>query len=188
MKKKIGVLTLQGDYRSHFEWLSKNNYDPIPLVNEIPNSIEAIIFPGGESTAILRLLEKRIYLKNNLIKNIKKGMPVLATCAGVILLSNNVIGKNLKTFKLLDAVIERNAYGPQLSSGIKNIFLLKENKFIKSPFIRAPKIKKIGDAVEILGVVKEEPVFIKHSNILATTFHPEISNSTEILNHLIAML
>ncbi len=173
---KIGLLALQGAFELHESVLLQvglnKNIEVEPIQVRSPKDLEdidAIILPGGESTVISRLLNSS-GLFNPLQDLFTKNMPVMATCAGLILLSNE--------FGILDCKVERNAYGKQIDSFEAKVFSVADGKYYAGSFIRAPKIINVGNSVEITAKLDEEIVGIKQGNIWAYTFHPEVLNST----------
>ena len=183
MNKIIGILGFQGAFYEH-----KNILDELKINNIIVKTvldldkINALIIPGGESTVMSKfILEQELLIPLNkfILENQR---PVLGTCAGAILLSKMILDKNdLKQglIPAIDIVTERNSYGSQINSFIKNIKLDKIGNF-NCIFIRAPAFVKINDPeCTILGYDNGNPIMIKKNNILLCTFHPELE-STEI--------
>lgn len=181
MTTTIGILALQGSVEEHAKMIEKCG----AIAKEIRNpkeldGISGIIFPGGESTAIGKLLDKN-NLREPLIKKITEGLPAWGTCAGAILLAQNGSEYSLKVG---DFDVERNAYGSQIDSFETplniNIPLIKgglgDLKNFPAIFIRAPKFTRVGQDVEILSEYQGTPVFVRDKNIWASTFHPELAN------------
>lgn len=179
----VGVLGLQGDYQAHKNILdslkvkSKTIKSPIEL-----QDVDALILPGGESTTLSKLLESS-ELFETLKKLIQEKMPIMATCAGMILLAKEVINstKEQKFLSVLDAVIVRNAYGSQLESFEAELEVkeLSPPKF-HAVFIRAPKVESVGPDVKVLASFEGVPVMIRQDNILAMSFHPELTQDSRI--------
>ena len=189
---KIGVLSLQGDYQNHINRLRELSIDSKKV--RYPNDLDlldALIIPGGESTTISNLIDKQgLY---EVINNFISTKPVYGTCAGLILLSsiiknNNQLKKNIKSFKVLDMEIERNGWGRQINSFIKEIKIKPFKKKYKAIFIRAPKIKSLNKDIEILSKFSDTPVMIKKGHILGTTFHPELTDDKRIHEYFINMI
>jgi len=165
----IGVLAIQGSFSEHIERLKSLGVQTRQIRNlNDTNQISALILPGGESTTLIKLLQKT-GLDKYLIEQAKKGMPIYGTCAGMIILSN---------LKLIDIEIERNAYGSQSFSFETEIDFLGKN--FNGIFIRAPRIKKLGKSVKILAKKDNEAVLVEENNILAGSFHPELTNNNQI--------
>lgn len=143
--------------------------------------IQALVIPGGESSAILRLMEPED-LGRRIIARIRAGMPVLATCAGVILLAQTVVPKQ-PSLGALAVDVERNAYGRQLYSTVEEIELasdLGEPPQMEAVFIRAPRIIRRDVSVEVLGSWGDDAVLVRQGKVLAATFHPELTNDRRV--------
>jgi 5'-phosphate synthase pdxT subunit len=180
-KKSVGILALQGGYSKFQKWLSYHHFNTILIKQKPTIPLDGLIIPGGESTVILKLLKKKPDLLGYLSRIQTDNIPVLATCAGVVILAKKIIHSNLPNIPILDIELERNGYGSQFFSARKEVTFKNEGMVRKESFIRAPRIKKIGEKVEILGMTKDDPVFIKQGNIIGTTFHPEISNNLSVI-------
>jgi 5'-phosphate synthase pdxT subunit len=189
---KIGVLSLQGDYQNHINRLRELSIDSkkVRYPNDL-DSLDGLIIPGGESTTMSKLIDREgLY---EVINNFINTKPVYGTCAGLILLSsiiknNNQLKKNIKSFKVLDIEIERNGWGRQINSFIKEIKIKPFKKKYKAIFIRAPKIKSLNKDIEILSKFSDTPVMIKKGHILGTTFHPELTDDKRIHEYFINMI
>jgi 5'-phosphate synthase pdxT subunit len=172
----IGVLALQGAYMAHAEKLNELGYDYFLLkTNDDIMKCDVIFMPGGESTTMIFLLKELELI--DILKKKLMVVPVFATCAGLIL---------LERLDILNVNIIRNGYGSQLMSGIFDIDVNfhNESTSIKAYFIRAPIITKITDnAINILSTHNDDPVLIEKGNILAMSFHPELSNCTKIYEY-----
>ena len=186
---RIGVLGLQGDFREHVETLRMMGVET--LVVKLPEDLELIdglIIPGGESTTMGRIMVE-VGLKEPLREKIEEGMPVFGTCAGMILLSKRVEGYEQPLLEVLDVEIERNAYGRQVESFEVDIEIpeLGDRPF-RAIFIRAPKIKKLGEGVEVLAEYDGDPVLVRQGNILASSFHPELTQDTRVHEYFMRMV
>lgn len=184
----IGVLALQGAFKEHIEVLKKLNVNCIEVRKKSQlNEIDGLILPGGESTAIGRLLIE-LDIKDYLIDLIERGMPVWGTCAGMIILAKD-IGNEKPHINLMDIKVKRNGYGRQLGSFVRNEKLswIGEEPF-PMVFIRAPYIESCSSEVEILQVLDDKIVAVKQNNILATSFHPEITNDTRCHEYFLEMI
>jgi len=173
---KIGVLALQGSFREHMECLKKLEgveCFEIRSVSELEKA-DALILPGGESTAMRRLLD-RFGMMTPLRKHIEDGLPVWGTCAGMILLAGELVGEE-SHLGLMDTVVERNAYGSQLDSfrGEGTWALGKSPIKADMVFIRAPLFVGYGAKIEPVARIGEQIVAIRQENMLATAFHPEL--------------
>ena len=176
---RIGVLAIQGDYAAHAKALAKSGAEPCEVrkPDEL-SGLDGLILPGGESTTMLKFLEKRGLFEA--LEEFAKGKPLFGTCAGAILLAREVRNPAQRSMGILDAVVERNAYGRQINSSI----LTAETELAGGPlemvFIRAPRIASIGDGVEILARRDGDPVLVRQGRVLAATFHPELSEDRRV--------
>jgi 5'-phosphate synthase pdxT subunit len=187
---KIGILAVQGDFAEHKLMLTNLDIDAVEI--RLPGQLEDIdglIIPGGESTTIAQLLD--IFdIKNSIITKAKSGMPIWGTCAGMIMLANSLTDKRPTPLKLMNTVVSRNAFGRQIDSFEENI----EIKAIGHPkyrgiFIRAPMFIQIGESVEVLGKLNDDnPVLVREKNLLASSFHPELTPDTRIHEYFIKMV
>lgn len=183
----IGILGIQGAIQDHEKIIKKLNHNPVWIkAREHFEKIDALILPGGESTTMIKLL-KTFDLWTILKEYLSKGLPVFATCAGMILLSKKIDNYELQdTLDILDINVNRNGYGRQIHSfetelEIKEIGKEKFNAI----FIRAPKITEYDKQIEVLASYKDSPVLIKKDKILAASFHPELTDDTRIHNYFI---
>lgn len=184
---KIGVLSLQGDFKEHIEILKKCDVDAIGV--KLPEDLEdvsGLIIPGGESTAIGNLMQRN-NLDKEIIKRHNEGMAIYGTCAGAILLAKDIVGSSQPKLGLLDISVKRNDYGRQSNSFETELDIEKVGKF-KGIFIRAPVIEKINGAVKILSNFDGKPVLVQKDNILAGTFHPELTNDKRVHEYFIGVI
>jgi 5'-phosphate synthase pdxT subunit len=182
---RIGVLALQGGYDPHARTLACFPEVQVSLVRyqaEL-DSVDALILPGGESTTIGKLLVLQ-GLWEPLRKRISGGLPVFGTCAGMILLSRQILGSQQLVLGLLDISVERNAYGRQVESfeAEVEVSFSPERLNEKAPavFIRAPRIIAVGPQVTVMAKHEGTPVLVREKNILAASFHPELTDSLEV--------
>lgn len=186
-----GVLALQGAFQAHQRVLQESCKVDACLVRDRGQlaAIDALVLPGGESTAIGHLL-KTSSLWQPVGQRIKEGMPVLATCAGLILLARSISNFNHQDcWRLLDVTVMRNGYGRQLDSSIKNLTIpvLGEKDF-PAYFIRAPRITTVDSNVEILATLDSDAVLVRQGRILAATFHGEISSDDRLHNYFVSQV
>lgn len=179
---RVGVLALQGDYEAHALALAELGVsaEPVRTAAEL-DGVDALVIPGGESTAMLKLMEPG-RLDREIARRAEAGMPVLATCAGVILLARAVRPEQ-GSLDLLDVDVVRNAFGRQAHSSVTTIEVNGElggAPQMEAVFIRAPQIDRVGDGVEVLGRLGAEPVLVAAGAIIAATFHPELSADRRI--------
>lgn len=177
---KIGILALQGAFQEHKNILDSLNVDNCLLkTKEQLEDIDGIILPGGESTAMGKLL-RDFNILEPLKEKIKNGLPVFGTCSGMILLAEKLSNSETVHLGVMGIEVKRNAYGRQLGS-----FEIEEdfkgiNKKVKMVFIRAPYVENIKEGVEILATVNGNITAVREKNMLAVSFHPELTNDTSV--------
>ncbi|WMT50466.1 MAG: pyridoxal 5'-phosphate synthase glutaminase subunit PdxT [Ferroplasma sp.] len=187
---KIGILNVQGDVSEHFQMVRHlhQKYDVYPVnVKELGDlqGISGLIIPGGESTVIYKILKKS-GMNDRIIEMAKSGMPVMGTCAGAILLSSDTGDIRVTGMGLIGITIKRNAYGRQINSFIKTVDIKEIGKF-QAVFIRAPGIESTGNC-EVMSRLDGSPVMVRENNILAMTFHPELTGDSKIHEYFISMV
>jgi pyridoxal 5'-phosphate synthase pdxT subunit len=185
---KVGILAVQGDFSAHAAMLRSLGADTIEVrtAGDL-QQCDALVLPGGESTTQLQFLQEE-----GLFDAIKQfgsdGNPVFGTCAGAILLAKNVQHPAQESLGLLDMTVFRNAYGRQLASDV----FLGSSKLEPEPmemvFIRAPIIDTVGPGVEVLAEHAGKPVLVQKGNLLAATFHPELTNDSTIHEHFLRLI
>jgi 5'-phosphate synthase pdxT subunit len=172
---KAGVLAIQGDFAAHARMLQRIGIDVIEVRRAVDlDQIGGLILPGGESTAMLKFLTEES-LSSPLIDFAHSGRTIFGTCAGAILLAREVSHPAQSSLGLIDITVERNAYGRQVDSFIDEIETVIDGGRMEAVFIRAPRITRVGSEVEILATNAGQPVFVREGNIIAATFHPELS-------------
>jgi 5'-phosphate synthase pdxT subunit len=175
-KTVIGVLALQGDFDAHRRRLEELGA-AVVLVRkpEQFDDIDGLVIPGGESTTFLKLLGEQGFEK---LRQFVQAKPTFGTCAGAILLAKEVSNPAQNGLGAIDVGVRRNAYGRQINSSIR------EGKLAEGPiemvFIRAPKFDRVGPRVEVLAWDGADPVLVRQGNVLAATFHPELSADTRV--------
>jgi len=175
----IGVLAIQGNYASHAQALTEAGASPVEVRKpEQLAGLDGLVLPGGESTTMLKFLEKHSFFE--ILKDFCGSKPVFGTCAGVILLAREVLNPAQRSMGVLDAVVERNAYGRQIDSVIVTAETALAGGPLEMVFIRSPRITKIGPGVEVLAQREGFPVLIRQGRILAATFHPELSHDRRV--------
>ena len=175
----VGVLAIQGDFDAHASALREAGAEPVLVRKpEQLDNIDGLIIPGGESTTFLKFLERDGFL--GALQSFVSTRPTFGTCAGCILLAKEVTHPSQASLGVLDATVERNAYGRQIDSSIE----VSDTKLPGGPmelvYIRAPRIAKIGPGVEILAERQGFPVLVEQGHILAATFHPELSSDRRV--------
>jgi 5'-phosphate synthase pdxT subunit len=167
---RIGILAVQGNFREHAAVLRRLGADPVEVRRpEQLEQLEGLVIPGGESTAIMRLV--RLYGLEDAIRAFAR--PMLGTCAGMILLDREHLG-------LLDVEVARNAYGRQVASFEADLDLGDGDRPFRGVFIRAPRVRDVGPGVEVLAQLAGEPVLLRDGGVLVASFHPELTHDPRI--------
>jgi len=185
---KIGILALQGAFVEHKAMLDKLGIDSFEIrqLKDIEQDFDGLILPGGESSVMGKLL-RDLGLFDPLREKIKNGLPVFGTCAGMILLAKEIDNDERRHFSCMDITVKRNAYGRQLGS-----FSTRE-KFkgigeVEMVFIRAPFVSEVKEGVDILSIVNDNIVAVRQKNMLATSYHPELTNDLSVHKYFIKMV
>lgn len=194
---RIGVLALQGDFREHAQCLKDAGAISVSLVRtaEDLQTVDALVIPGGESTAMSKLAIAFSVLEPIRLR-IAEGMPVYGSCAGMIMLAENLIDANLEqqTFGGLDITVRRNAFGRQVDSFEADLSAPEFGSTdFKAIFIRAPWVEKVGEGVQVLAEVgagehRGAVVAVRQGNVMATSFHPELTNDLRIHRYFINLV
>lgn len=175
-KSRVGVLALQGDFEAHRRRLEELGAEVVLIKKpEQLDKIDGLVIPGGESSTFLKLLGEAGFEK---LKDFVRLKPVFGTCAGAILLAKEVENPSQQGLAAIDIDIRRNAYGRQIDSSIREGAF--EGSQIEMVFIRAPKISRLGEGVEVLGREGSDPVVVRQGNVMAATFHPELSSDGRV--------
>jgi 5'-phosphate synthase pdxT subunit len=173
-KPTIGVLAIQGNFANHARALAEAGAGAVEVRKpEKLAGLDGLVLPGGESTTMLRFLDRYNFFET--LRAFCSERPIFGTCAGAILLAREVLNPPQRSLGLLDAVIERNAYGRQIDSSILTAQTLLAGGPLEMVFIRAPRIAEVGPEVEVLAHREGFPVLIRQGKIMAATFHPELS-------------
>lgn len=183
----IAVSALQGAFIEHEKILEKLGVSCIELrqKKDLNNHYDGIILPGGESTVQGKLL-RELDMFDTIKAQIKQGLPVLATCAGMILLAENIDNDSTSHFQTIPMTVKRNAYGRQLGSFYTEEDFKGIGK-IPMTFIRAPYVESVSDDVEVLATVENHIVAVQYNNQIALSFHPELDPDTRIHEHFISL-
>lgn len=177
---KIGILALQGAFQEHKNILDSLNVDNCLLkTKEQLKDIDGIILPGGESTTMGKLLRDFDILEP-LKEKIKNGFPVFGTCSGMILLAEKLSNSEVVHLGVMGIEVKRNAYGRQLGSFETEADFKGIDKKVKMVFIRAPYVENTKEGVKILATVNGNIVAVREKNMLAVSFHPELTNDTSV--------
>ena len=185
---KVAVLAVQGAFIEHETALERLGVETVELrkAEDLEQDFDGLVLPGGESTVQSRLL-KELSMFETLKKKIEEGLPVLATCAGLILLAQNISNDENRCFATLPVTVKRNAYGRQLGSFYYE-GEIKEIGTFPMEFIRAPYIESVEKNVEILAQVEEKIVGVAYKNQLAFSFHPELTGNDRIHDKFIELI
>ena len=184
--KPVGILAVQGDFELHAKMLDRIGVS-WQLVKHAADlkGVDRLIMPGGESTTMLKFFEEE-GLGPAILDFAAEGRPIFGTCAGTILLAKEVLNPSQSHLGLIDITVERNAYGRQIDSAVKR-GTLEDTSESELPahamdmvFIRAPIIRRTGEGVRVLGRADGLPVLVEQGNILAATFHPELTEDQTI--------
>ena len=179
---RVGVLAIQGDFDAHARALARAGAEMVPVLREKDlDGLAGLILPGGESTTISKGLA-RLGLYEPLRAYARAGRPMLGTCAGAILLAKRVENRPVETLGVLDATAVRNAYGTQVDSfaAPADADSAPELAGLRCVFIRAPQLTQLGAGVEVLARVDGRPVLVREGNLLAATFHPELTDDPRV--------
>jgi len=189
---RVGVLALQGDVAEHQAMLAESGAEPVAVkLLEQLGQVDGLIIPGGESTTIGMLLH-RFGLLDFLRERVRTGLPVYGTCAGMILLADEIedAGKEQPAIGGMDIAVQRNAFGGQRESFETDLPVpqLGEEP-LHAVFIRAPVITRVGDDVEVLAQLEDgRPVAARQANLLVSSFHPELTNDTRMHHYFVDMV
>ncbi len=183
---KVGILAIQGDFAAHARALARVGAEPLAVrtPSELA-SLDALVLPGGESSAMLRGLA-RDGLEGPLRAFLASCRPVLGTCAGAILLARAVTSPAQPSFAALEVDVVRNAYGTQLDSFEADADAGGAYAGLRCAFIRAPRIERVGAGVEVLARVRGDAVIARSGPVWATTFHPELGDDDRVLRDWLA--
>ena len=184
---RIGVLALQGAFDVHAKRLAELGAE-VRLVRKPEElaGLDALVIPGGESTTFLKNLERVGFYDT--LEAFVQTHPVFGTCAGCILLAKEVTSPPQRSFAVLDVSVERNAYGRQNDSVILNEETSLPGGPLEMVFIRAPRIARVGDAVEVLATRDGHPTLVREGGMLAATFHPELTEDTRVHAYFLEMV
>ena len=178
---RIGVLAIQGDFSEHMAMLQRLGVEAVKV--RLPQDLEdidGIILPGGESTT-LGIVGTRYGVLEAVRERLKAGLPAFGTCAGAIVLARTILESDQPRIGVLDIVVNRNAYGRQKDSFEAPVFVPKLGEPpVRGVFIRAPIIEAVGRGVEVLAELDGKPVLVQQGNLLASTFHPELTDDTRL--------
>ena len=186
---RVGVFALQGDVREHLQLLTSLGVESIEVRNaDQLATVDGLILPGGESTTISKLID--IFgLRDDLLAYISSGNPVYGTCAGMIVLASEVLdaASGQQSLKVMDISVRRNAFGSQLDSFEASIEFA--GKTVDAAFIRAPIVERVGEQVQVLSKLSSGAIVaVKQGNLLATSFHPELTGDSAVHEYFLGMI
>lgn len=174
----VGVLALQGDFDAHRRRLEELGVNVVLVRKpEQFDEIDGLVIPGGESSAFLKLLDQDFFGRLNQFVHTK---PTFGTCAGAILLAKQVTNPDQQGLDAIDITVQRNGYGRQIDSTILEAVTKLGPAPLEMVFIRAPRIERVGDGVEVLARRGDDPVLVRKGSVMAATFHPELSDDTRV--------
>ncbi|WP_422747805.1 pyridoxal 5'-phosphate synthase glutaminase subunit PdxT [Mycobacterium sp. WMMD1722] len=185
MSVRIGVLALQGDTREHLAALTEAGAEAVTVRRRAElDAVEALVIPGGESTAMSHLL-REFDLLEPLRERLADGMPAYGSCAGMILLASEILdagaaGREAMPLHGIDMTVRRNAFGRQVDSFEGDIPFAGLDEPVHAVFIRAPWVERVGAGVEVLGRAGEHIVAVRQGRTLATSFHPEMTGDRRV--------
>jgi pyridoxal 5'-phosphate synthase pdxT subunit len=186
-KPRIGVLAIQGDFDAHALALREAGAEPVLVrKREHLESVEGLVIPGGESTTFLKFLERDGFLEA--LREFVRNKPSFGTCAGCILLAKEVRHPAQESLGVLDIAVERNAYGRQIDSVIEMADTKLDGGPMELVYIRAPRIVRSGPEVEVLAERDGFPVLVEQGQVMAATFHPELSADRRVHRRFVEMV
>jgi len=185
--RKIGILALQGAFLEHEQSLRRCGAEPMEVrtVKDLEQA-EALIIPGGESTTIGKIMQ-RFGLDQAIISRTKQGMPLWGTCAGMILMAKEIADSDQPGLRLMDIRVRRNAFGRQVDSFEADLEVKGIGR-CRGVFIRAPYVERVWADTQILAYYQEKIVMVQQDNLLATAFHPELTEDPSIHRYFLEML
>jgi 5'-phosphate synthase pdxT subunit len=176
--KTVGILSLQGDFEAHGAAVERAGAKPVFVRDpEQFDAIDGLIIPGGESTTMLKLLNAEKLMEP--LRQFGRRKHIFGTCAGAILIANEVSSPAQESLCLMDIGVERNAYGRQIDSHIAAL-KMEEGPALEAVFIRAPIIRRVGQGVRVLASHQGDPVWAEEGKHMVTTFHPELTDDVRV--------
>ncbi|MCF6386148.1 pyridoxal 5'-phosphate synthase glutaminase subunit PdxT [Mycobacterium sp. MBM] len=185
MSVRVGVLALQGDTREHLAALTEAGAEAVTVRRLVElKSVDALVIPGGESTAMSHLL-REFELLEPLRGLLRDGLPAYGSCAGMILLAHEILdagvpGREALPLSGIDMTVRRNAFGRQVDSFEEDLTFTGLDTPVHAVFIRAPWVERIGPEVEVLATAAGHPVAVRQGKVLATSFHPEVTGDRRV--------
>lgn len=185
---KVGVLALQGAVAEHIKMLEAAGATGVVVkkTTQLPE-LDGIVIPGGESTTIGKLMREYGFIEE-LRKFSEQGKPIFGTCAGLIVLADEIVGEQQAHLKLMNMKVQRNAFGRQRESFETELAVKGINEHVRAVFIRAPLIKEVGPEVDVLSVHNDEIVAARQGHLLAASFHPELTDDYRMHEYFLRMI
>jgi pyridoxal 5'-phosphate synthase pdxT subunit len=185
----IGVLALQGDVDEHVAKMRQAGAEPIAVkTRDDLARVDALIVPGGESTTVMKLLE-RFELAQPIVERVRSGMPFWGTCMGMIVAAHDVADFDQPTLDVMDVTVRRNAFGRQNESAEVDLPIpVLGSRPFPAIFIRAPWVERLGPTVELLAERGGHGVMIRQGNVLGTSFHPELTSDPRVHGYFLEMV
>ncbi len=191
MAKVVGVLALQGDFKEHIETLSEIDGVEARAVKtqEQIEACDALVIPGGESTTIGKLME-RFEIDRPIREMAEAGKPIWGTCAGMILLAKEIVDSDQWRLGLMDITVERNAFGRQVDSFETDLPVEGIDEPVRAVFIRAPYVREVCEecGVDVLATFEDKIVLCRQGNLLASAFHPELTDDRRVQEYFLEMI
>jgi 5'-phosphate synthase pdxT subunit len=176
----VAVLALQGDFEAHRRKLSQMGIESFEARRPVQlGKAAGLVIPGGESTTLWKFFEAEPWV-DAIASLAESGRPILGTCAGAIMLAREVTRPSQNGLGLLDISVERNAYGRQVDSFVGEVEAPSLGGRLPAVFIRAPRIRRVGESVEVLATLRGEPVLVRAGSVVAATFHPELTEDARV--------
>jgi 5'-phosphate synthase pdxT subunit len=184
---RLGVLALQGDFEAHIRSYADLGVEAVEVrrVSEL-RELDGLVLPGGESTTLLKLMRHEPWF-DAFGEFRDAGKAIFGTCAGAILLASEVLDPVQDSAGLLDATIRRNGFGRQIDSFETDLEVTGEDRPVCAVFIRAPRFSAVGPGVEVLARLDGEPVLVREENVMAATFHPELTDDRSLQRRFLNM-
>jgi len=189
MNPSVGVLALQGDFAEHIRAFAGLDCDAVPVKRAAEvRECDALVIPGGESTTIGKLCQ-RFGLDEAIVELNERGAPIWGTCAGMILLAKEIEGSEQWRLGLMDIAVRRNAFGRQVDSFEADLAVEGiEDGPVCAVFIRAPLVTEVGADAQVLARFDDKIVMVRQGNLLATAFHPELTDDRRVHEYLLSMI
>ncbi len=179
---RVGVLALQGAFARHLQAVAAVGAEPVEVRTPAElATVAALVLPGGESTTLSKLLDANA-LFDPLAARLREGLPAFGTCAGMILLARQVLDgrADQRSFDAIDVDVRRNAFGRQVDSFETELDVRSFERPVHAVFIRAPRVERVGDDVEVLASVHDHPVLCRSGAVLIAAFHPELTDDLRL--------